>query len=77
LIFRDIYINVSDPQQIQLWIMAGANRMVHAGASLHEKGGFSIGGQWVSTGAEHIDVGNLPGISWMRGWKWNPPSKKQ
>ena len=58
LIFRDIYINVSDPQHIQLWIMAGANRMVHAGASLHEKGGFSIGGQWVSTGAEHIDVGN-------------------
>ena len=58
LIFRDVHINVSDPQHIQLWIMAGANRMVHAGASLHEKGGFSIGGQWVSTGAEHIDVGN-------------------
>ena len=58
LIFRDIYINVGDPQHIQLWVMAGANRMVHAGASLHEKGGFSIGGQWVSTGTEHIDVGN-------------------
>lgn len=58
LIFRDIHINVSDPHHIQLWIMAGANRMVHAGASLHEKGGFSIGGQWVGTGVEHINVGN-------------------
>ncbi|MCK4736384.1 MAG: hypothetical protein KAT65_28280, partial [Methanophagales archaeon] len=25
---------------------------------LHEKGGFSIGGQWVGTGVEHIAVGN-------------------
>lgn len=58
LIFRNVYINVSDPQHIQLWVMAGANRMVHAGASLHEKGGFSIGGQWVGTGVERIDVGN-------------------
>lgn len=58
LIFRDVYINVGDPQHIQLWVMAGANRMVHAGASLHEKGGFSIGGQWVGTGIEHINVGN-------------------
>ncbi len=38
--------------------MAGANRMVHAGASLHEKGGFSIGGQWDSTDVGYIDVGN-------------------
>ena len=58
LIFRNIYINVSDPQHIQLWVMAGANRMVHAGASLHKKGGFSIGGRWVGTDVEHIDIGN-------------------
>jgi biotin synthase len=58
LIFRDVSINVSDPQHIQLWVMAGANRMVHAGASLHEKGGFSISGHWVGTGVEHIEAGN-------------------
>ena len=57
LIFRNIHINVSDPRHIQLWIMAGANRMVHAGASLHKKGGFSISGEWVGPGVERIDVG--------------------
>ncbi|VVB72375.1 FO synthase subunit 1 [uncultured archaeon] len=57
LIIRDKYINVSDPQQIQLWTMAGANRMVHAGASYHKRGGFSIGGNWVHPGIEHIDLG--------------------
>jgi len=38
--------------------MAGANRMVHAGASYHKKGGFSIGGNWIHPGVEHIDLGD-------------------
>jgi hypothetical protein len=58
LIIRDKYINVSDPQQIQLWIASGANRMVHAGASYHKKGGFAIGGNWIHPGMEHIDLGD-------------------
>jgi biotin synthase len=57
LIIRDKYINVSDPQHLQLWVMAGANRMVHAGASYHKKGGFAIGGNWIHPGVEHIDLG--------------------
>ncbi|HOI69140.1 MAG: 3-methylornithine synthase [Methanosaeta sp. PtaB.Bin087] len=57
LIIRDKYINVSDPQHLQLWVMAGANRMVHAGASYHKKGGFSIAGTWVHPGVDHIDLG--------------------
>ncbi|UZE92032.1 MAG: radical SAM protein [Methanosarcinales archaeon] len=35
LIFRDIDIHVSGYEHIPLWIMAGANRAVHAGASVH------------------------------------------
>lgn len=37
LIFRDIDIHVSGYEYIPLWIMAGANRAVHAGASIHKK----------------------------------------
>jgi biotin synthase len=58
LIIRDKYINVSDPQHIQLWVASGANRMVHAGASYHKKGGFAIGGNWIHPGMEHIDLGD-------------------
>jgi biotin synthase len=63
LIIRDKYINVSDPQHLQLWVMAGANRMVHAGASYHKKGGFAIAGNWIHPGVEHIDMGESFEIS--------------
>ena len=43
LIFRDKPIGLSGAQHIQLSILAGANRMVHAGASLRKEGGFKIG----------------------------------
>ena len=43
LIFRDKPIGLSGAQYIQLSILAGANRMVHAGASLRKEGGFKIG----------------------------------
>ena len=56
LIFRSIDIGVSGPQHIQLSIMAGSNRLVHAGASLHKKGGFHIGGEGFTSGVEHLDV---------------------
>jgi len=35
LIFRDIDIHISGYEHIPLWIMAGVNRVVHAGASVH------------------------------------------
>jgi biotin synthase-like enzyme len=43
LIFREKPIGLSGAQYIQLSILAGANRMVHAGASLRKEGGFRIG----------------------------------
>jgi len=39
LIFRDIYIHTSGWQYIQLWLAAGCNRFVHAGASVHKHRG--------------------------------------
>jgi biotin synthase-like enzyme len=45
LIFRDIGIGMSGAQHVQLSILAGANRMVHGGASFHKKGGYRIGAQ--------------------------------
>ncbi len=45
LIFRDIGIGMSGAQHVQLSILAGANRMVHGGASFHKKGGYQIGAQ--------------------------------
>jgi biotin synthase len=45
LIFRDIGIGLSGAQHIQLSILAGANRMVHGGASFHKKDGYRIGAQ--------------------------------
>jgi len=45
LIFRDIGIGMSGAQHIQLSILAGANRMVHGGASFYKKGGWRIGAQ--------------------------------
>ena len=56
LIFRNIDIGISGPQHIQLSIMAGANRLVHAGASLHKKDGFHIGGEGFTSGIERIEV---------------------
>ncbi len=36
LIFRNIYTHVSGWQHLHLWLMAGCNRFVHAGAGLHK-----------------------------------------
>lgn len=36
LIFRDIYIHISGWQYLQVWLMAGCNRFVHAGAGVHK-----------------------------------------
>jgi len=36
LIFRDIYIHISGWQHLHLWLAAGCNRFVHAGASIHK-----------------------------------------
>lgn len=56
LIFRDIDIHVSGYEHIPLWIMSGANRVVHAGASVHRVGS-GAGGRWHTIGAEvkHIN----------------------
>ena len=43
LVFRGIGIGMSGAQHVQLSILAGANRMVHGGASFHKKGGWRIG----------------------------------
>ena len=51
LIFRDIDIHVSGYEHIPLWIMSGANRVVHAGASVHRVGS-GAGGRWHTIGAE-------------------------
>lgn len=45
LFFRGLAIGMSKAQYIQLSILAGANRMVHAGASFHKKGGYRIGAE--------------------------------
>ena len=45
LIFRSTAIGMSGAQHIQLSILAGANRVVHAGASFHKKGGYRIGAE--------------------------------
>lgn len=37
LIFRDIYTHVSGWQHLQLWLMAGCNRFVHAGTGIHKR----------------------------------------
>ena len=36
LIFRDIHIHISGWQYLELWLAAGCNRFVHAGASIHK-----------------------------------------
>ena len=56
LIFRDIDIHVSGYKHIPLWIMSGANRVVHAGASVHRVGS-GAGWRWHTIGAEikHIN----------------------
>jgi len=38
LIFRDIHIHISGWQHLQLWLAAGCNRFIHAGASIHKEG---------------------------------------
>ncbi len=54
LIFRDIDIHISGYEHIPLWIMAGVNRVVHAGASVHR---VRDGAGWHTIGAEvkHIN----------------------
>ncbi len=56
LVFRDIDIGMAGPQHIQLSVLAGANRLVHAGASLHRKGGYRIGGEGFGTEVQRFDV---------------------
>ena len=49
LVFRDIDIHISGYEHIPLWIMAGVNRVVHAGASVHR---VRDGQKWPATGVE-------------------------
>jgi len=51
LIFRDIDIHISGYEHIPLWIMAGVNRVVHAGASVHRVRN-GAGARWHTIGAE-------------------------
>ena len=56
LIYRDKEIGMSSPVHIQLSVLAGANRIVHAGASFHKKSGFSIGAQGFPGKVEEKEV---------------------
>lgn len=58
LIFRNKWIKGSNPQYLQLWIAAGANRQIHGGISVHRKEEPLIGGggAGMASGIQHIEV---------------------